>query len=78
MIQRGGGFGFIEKTFDGLLVAGEIRCKEFEHNVAAKLGVFGFIDNAHPAFAELGENFVVRDGLAEHISVLLSQLRLTL
>jgi hypothetical protein len=31
----------------GLLIAGEIRRKEFEHDVAAELEVFGFIDDAY-------------------------------
>jgi hypothetical protein len=29
-------------------------------------GVLGFVDHAHAAFAELGEDFVMRDGFADH------------
>jgi hypothetical protein len=50
----------------GLGVGGEGRREELERNDAFEQGVFGFVDDAHPAFAELSEDFVVRNGLPDH------------
>ena len=66
MIEARGSFGFVAEAVEGLAVAGEMGREKFEHDEAAEAQVFGFIDPPHAAFAELGENFVVRQDLAEH------------
>lgn len=40
---------------------------ELKSDDALELGVLGFVNHAHAAFAELDEDFVVGDGLADHI-----------
>jgi hypothetical protein len=40
--------------------------EEFECDGALEAGVFGFVDDTHTAFAELVEDLVVRDSLADH------------
>ena len=54
MIERGGGAGFAEETFESLGIAVRVLGKKFEGHAAAKFAVFGFIDDAHAAFAEPG------------------------
>ena len=39
---------------------------ELQRDVTMQLEVFGFIDHTHPAAAELRQNAVVRNYLAEH------------
>jgi hypothetical protein len=53
------------KPFERLRVSGQVFRKEFQGNKAAKLGVFGFVHDAHPTPAELLDDAVMRDGLAK-------------
>ena len=39
--------------------------EEFQRHVAAQAGVFGFVDNTHAAAAQLLDDAVVGDGLAD-------------
>src|SRR5439155_6421787 len=41
--------------------------QDFDGHVAAELGVGGAVDFAHAAFAQLGGDAVVRDGLRAHL-----------
>ncbi len=66
MIERGGGAGFAQETFERLGLAARVFWQEFEGHAAAELGVLGFIDDAHASAAELAEDFVVGDGFVEH------------
>ena len=43
-----------------------IRRQEFERDQAFELGILGFVHDAHAPAAELGENFVMGNGLADH------------
>jgi hypothetical protein len=61
MIQRGSGAGFTAKTLEGRGVFGNVVREKLEGNRAAKIDVFGFINDAHPAAAELFENAEVGD-----------------
>jgi hypothetical protein len=65
VVQGGGGAGFPAEPLQGLRVLGNIVRKEFQSDEAAKIVVFGFVDHTHPA-AELFDDAVVRDGLADH------------
>ena len=53
------------ETLQGLRILGEIFRKKFQRDKTAEAGVFGFVDHAHPATAELFKNSVMRDGLVE-------------
>ena len=66
VIEGGGGLRFALETFEGLRVAGKIFGEKFQRDETAELGVFGFIDDAHSAAAELFQDAVVGDGLADH------------
>ena len=45
---------------------GNIFGQEFERDEATKLGVLGLVDDAHAPAAELLDDAVMRDGLADH------------
>ncbi len=66
MVEPGGGFGLALETLAGLVIAQKVRREEFQRDGAVELGVLGLIDDTHPAFAELGGDLVVRNGLADH------------
>src|SRR5208283_6056663 len=66
VVQRGCGLGFPLKTAQGHCVLGEVVGKELQGDVAAELQVFRLVHNTHPAAAELLDDAVVRDGLADH------------
>ena len=66
VIERRSGAGLAAKAFEGQRVARKLVRQELEGDEAAELGVFGFIDHAHAAIAQLFEDAVVRDGLIDH------------
>ena len=68
MIQCGGSASFAAETFQSLRIAGKVFGKKLECDKATKLRVFGLVHHAHPAAAELFDDAVVRDGLADHLS----------
>ena len=66
VIQSRGGAGFATKTLEGLRILGNVIGQKFEGDEAAEFCVFGLVNNAHATTAELLNNAVVRDGLADH------------
>ena len=66
MIQRRSRSGFAPETFQCLRVASDFVGQELERDKAARRGVFGLVDHAHAAAAELFDDAVVRDRLADH------------
>ena len=66
MVQGGGGLGFAPEAVQGLRVLGDIVGQEFERDEATERGVFGLVDHTHAAAAQLLDDAVVRDGLADH------------
>ena len=55
---------------------GDFIGKKFEGNEPTKLGVFGFVDDTHPAPAEFLDDAVMRDGLPDHWArILVSEVR---
>ncbi len=40
--------------------------QELERDCAFEFGVLGLLDDTHAAFAELGDEFVMRDGRTNH------------
>ena len=66
MIQRRCGLRFTEETGFMFLVFEDVGTQEFQSYGAFELGVFGLVDNTHPAPAEFGEDLVVADRRAGH------------
>src|SRR5882762_4021392 len=66
MVQSRGSLSLASKTLQSLDVLGEFFRQELQGNKALELGVFGLVDNSHPAAAELLDNAIVRNGLADH------------
>jgi hypothetical protein len=56
MVQDGSNAGFAAETFQRLRVLGDVRGQEFEGHEAAQFSVFGLIDDAHSATAQLFQN----------------------
>jgi len=68
MVESGSGAGFATKAFESLRVARELVGQKFEGDEAAEFGVFRLVDDAHTAAAELLDDAVMRDSLADHWS----------
>jgi hypothetical protein len=67
MIQCRSSFGFALKAAEDLRVFGYLVGQELEGNKPAKLQVLGLVHHAHPTAAELLDDAVVRDGLADQL-----------
>jgi hypothetical protein len=57
---------FLFESMQSILVGREFVTKDLDRNLAAQLQVFGKIDYAHPAGAELLKNSVMRDLFGIH------------
>jgi hypothetical protein len=68
VIQGGGGLCLAAEAFESNRIAGNAFGQKFQRDVAAKADVFGLINDAHAAAAELFQDAVVRDCLANHQS----------
>ena len=66
MIKRRSGLRLALETDEGLRIPGHFLRQELEGNETMQPGIFGFIDHAHPATAELFQNPVMGDGLTDH------------
>ena len=66
MVQGGCRLSFALETGQGLGIFGYFVGQEFQGYEAAKLDVFGFVDDAHAATTELFNHSIVRDSLADH------------
>jgi hypothetical protein len=66
MIQCGGSFGFALKTGECLLVLGYVVGQELEGDKAAEFNILSFLDHSYTAAAQLLNDAVMRDGLADH------------
>ena len=62
MVERGGGLGFALKTLERLMIARQFVGQKFQRDETVQLGVFGFVDHAHSAAAQLFEHAVMGDG----------------
>ena len=67
MIQGRRRAGFAPEAFQGLRVVREFVGKKFQGNETPELGVFSFVNHAHPATAQLVHDAIVRDGLSDHV-----------
>jgi hypothetical protein len=66
VIQRSGGAGLTLESLDSLRISRPIWSEQLDRDRATERRVLGSINQAHPAFAELCENPVVRNGRANH------------
>ena len=66
MIQSRGSARFALETLERLGVARQLVGQELQGDKAAEPRVFGLVNHAHPAAAQLLHNAVVRDGLPNH------------
>jgi hypothetical protein len=64
MIQRGRRLRLAAKPFERHLISAQIFRQEFQRNKSVKPRVFGFVDNAHAAAAQLFHDAVMRNGAA--------------
>jgi hypothetical protein len=68
MVQCGSSLGLTLKAAECLRVFGYVVRQEFEGDKPAQLHILSFVDHSHPATAELLDDAVMRDGLADHWS----------
>ena len=66
MIQCGRCSRLSSKAFESLRVLGHVFGKKFERDKTTEGGILRFVDDTHAAAAELFDDAVVRDGLADH------------
>jgi len=66
MVQGGSSLRLALESRQRLSISGNFCGQELQSDETMEPGVFGFIDHTHPTAAELLQNAIVRDGLAEH------------
>ena len=66
VVQRRGGARLALEALEREMVARELRRQKLQRNVAAESGVVGAIHHTHPTRADLLEDAIVRDDLANH------------
>ena len=66
MIERRGGLRLALEAGQGLGVFSDVVGQKLERDEAVQSYVFSFVYHAHAATAELLENSIMRDGLADH------------
>ena len=66
MIQSGRRSRLAPEAFQRLRIFGQLVGQELQGDEAAELSVLGLVDHTHPAAAELLDDAVVRNGLADH------------
>jgi hypothetical protein len=67
MVQGRGSFRLTAKTLQGLHIFGHIFRQELQGHKTVKAGIFGFIHYTHPSTAQLLDDAVMRDGLADEL-----------
>ncbi len=67
VLERGGGARLTAQTLQRLRVVPHVVGQELQRDAPAELEVFGLVDDAHAAAAQLLEDPVVGDGLADHL-----------
>src|SRR5438445_8870053 len=66
VIQRGGSLCFTLKAAEGLRILGYLLGQEFQGHKPSELHILRLINHTHPAPAELLDDAVMRDVLANH------------
>jgi hypothetical protein len=65
VVQSRSGASFAAETLESVRVTDQIIGEEFESDEAAEIRVFGLVDDAHAAAAQLFNDAVVRNGFAD-------------
>ena len=65
MVQSRGRAGLAPEALQSLRVVRKLVGKKFQGDEAPELGVFSFVNHAHPAAAQLVHDAIVRDGLPD-------------
>ena len=76
MIEGRGGLGLLDEPALAFGVGDLLGRQDFQGNKAVEVRVAGLVDHSHPALAQLLEDLVVGDTLAEHTTGPLSNHRL--
>src|ERR1035438_6695641 len=66
MVERGGGACSPAEALERLGLRSDVFGKEFEGDEPSQVDVFGLVHDTHAATAQLLDDAVVRDGLADH------------
>jgi hypothetical protein len=66
MVQSGRGARLALKTFERLAIAGQFIGQEFKGDPAAELYILGFVDHTHAPAAQLLQDAVMGNDLADH------------
>ena len=66
MIEGRGGAGLALEPFDRARILRQLLGEELQRDSTPQPRVFGQVDNAHAALAQLIQDAIVRDGLADH------------
>ena len=75
MTQSRGGSCLSPKALERLRVSGYIFREKLESDKATEFDVFGLVDDSHTAAAQLLDDAIVRDGLADHADAMLGALQ---
>src|SRR5437899_2563160 len=75
MIQSRGSSCLSPKALERLRVSGYIFREKLESDKATEFDVFGLVDDSHTAAAQLLDDAVMRDGLADHVDAMLGALQ---
>ena len=67
VIERGRDARLAGEAGERLRIAGELGRQQLQRNLPAKAPIFGAIDDAHAAAAELVRDAVVRERAADHL-----------
>jgi hypothetical protein len=67
MVQRRSSRGFTLKAGQRLRVFGYINGQEFQGDETMQSSILGLVHHTHPPTAQLLDDAVVRNGLADHL-----------
>ena len=67
MVQCRGSFRFALKAGEGLRVSRNVVGQKLERYEAVEFHILGLVNHTHAATAQLLDDAVVRDGLADHL-----------
>src|SRR2546425_3121586 len=66
VVESGSGLRLALETVQSLRISGYLVRQELQGHKAVQLDVLGLVHDAHASAAQLLDNAIVRDGLAEH------------